>query len=95
MLVPTEKADFRRLDLKDGIHCRYRGMLRCQMIFTVLTSFETSAAFLIRLSKKKYHKKRRQRRGFISFNIINIRDFADDVHKTVMMRSYGGGPGWP
>lgn len=32
-------------------------------------------------------------RGIISFDIVNIRDFAEDIHKTCDDTPYGGGPG--
>jgi len=32
-------------------------------------------------------------KGLVSFDIINIRDFADDLHKTCDDAPYGGGPG--
>lgn len=31
--------------------------------------------------------------GLVQFNIVNIRDFAEDIHKTCDDRPYGGGPG--
>lgn len=31
--------------------------------------------------------------GAVSFNIINLRDFTDDTHRTTDDRPYGGGPG--
>lgn len=37
--------------------------------------------------------KRARDHGIISFDLVNIRDFALDKHKTVDDRPYGGGPG--
>jgi len=37
--------------------------------------------------------KRARQRGLVNFNIINIRDFAEDIHKTCDDTPYGGGPG--
>jgi len=37
--------------------------------------------------------KRAQKKKLIKFNIVNIRDFATDKHKTVDDKPYGGGPG--
>jgi tRNA (guanine37-N1)-methyltransferase len=37
--------------------------------------------------------KKAQQAGLLSLNIVNIRDFASDKHKTVDDTSYGGGPG--
>jgi tRNA (guanine37-N1)-methyltransferase len=37
--------------------------------------------------------KRAQKKGLISFNIINLRDFTTDRHKTVDDTPYGGGAG--
>jgi len=37
--------------------------------------------------------KKASSRGLLSFNIVNIRDFATDKHKTVDDTSYGGGSG--
>ncbi|MBM3191163.1 MAG: tRNA (guanosine(37)-N1)-methyltransferase TrmD [Chlamydiae bacterium] len=37
--------------------------------------------------------KRARDRGIVSFDLVNIRDFALDKHKTVDDRPYGGGPG--
>ena len=36
---------------------------------------------------------RAQDKGLIDFSFINPRDFAEDRHKTVDDRPYGGGPG--
>ena len=32
-------------------------------------------------------------KGLVSFDVINIRDFAEDVHRTCDDAPYGGGPG--
>ncbi|MDD5013903.1 MAG: tRNA (guanosine(37)-N1)-methyltransferase TrmD, partial [Atribacterota bacterium] len=37
--------------------------------------------------------KRAQEKGLIKINIVDLRDFATDKHKTVDDYSYGGGPG--
>ena len=37
--------------------------------------------------------KRAQKKGLIGINIINLRDYAKDKHKTVDDTPYGGGPG--
>ncbi len=37
--------------------------------------------------------KRAQKDGTVTFNVINIRDFSTDKHKTTDDRPYGGGPG--
>ncbi|NQT30213.1 MAG: tRNA (guanosine(37)-N1)-methyltransferase TrmD [Candidatus Saganbacteria bacterium] len=37
--------------------------------------------------------KKAQEKGLFSFNLVNIRDFAGDKHKTVDDTPYGGGPG--
>jgi len=37
--------------------------------------------------------KKAQAKGLLSFNIVNIRDFASDKHKTADDTPYGGGPG--
>ncbi|MHB8109295.1 MAG: tRNA (guanosine(37)-N1)-methyltransferase TrmD [Syntrophorhabdaceae bacterium] len=34
-----------------------------------------------------------EKKGLVNFNIINIRDFADDLHRTCDDAPYGGGPG--
>ena len=36
---------------------------------------------------------RATREGLVDLNIFDVRDYADDVHKTVDDRPYGGGPG--
>ncbi|HOJ43138.1 MAG TPA: tRNA (guanosine(37)-N1)-methyltransferase TrmD [Syntrophorhabdaceae bacterium] len=59
------------------------------MIFTVLTLFPKIFYSPIRESILK----KAQEKNLISFNIINIRDFAIDVHKTCDDTPYGGGPG--
>jgi len=37
--------------------------------------------------------KRAQEKGLIKFNIINLRDFAEDNYKSIDDHPYGGGPG--
>ena len=37
--------------------------------------------------------KRAQKKGLVDFNVINLRDFAADKHKTVDDTPYGGGAG--
>jgi len=37
--------------------------------------------------------KKAQEKGLIKINLIDLRDFATDKHKTVDDYSYGGGPG--
>ncbi|OGC36873.1 tRNA (guanosine(37)-N1)-methyltransferase TrmD [candidate division WOR-1 bacterium RIFOXYC2_FULL_37_10] len=37
--------------------------------------------------------KKAQQKGIISINIINLRDFTSDKHKTADDKAYGGGPG--
>ncbi len=37
--------------------------------------------------------KKAQDKGLVSFNIVNIRDFAEDIHRTCDDAPYGGGPG--
>ncbi|MDD5009170.1 MAG: tRNA (guanosine(37)-N1)-methyltransferase TrmD [Syntrophorhabdaceae bacterium] len=59
------------------------------MIFTILTLFPNIFHSPLQESiiKKAFDK------GLINFNIIDIRDFAGDVHKTCDDKPYGGGPG--
>ncbi len=59
------------------------------MIFTVLTLFPGIFDSPLResITKKAVEK------GLISFNIANIREYADDAHKTCDDAPYGGGPG--
>ena len=59
------------------------------MIFTVLTLFPGIFDSPLResITKKAVEK------GLISFNITNIREYADDAHKTCDDAPYGGGPG--
>jgi tRNA (guanine37-N1)-methyltransferase len=37
--------------------------------------------------------KKAAEKGIVEFNIVNIRDFAEDIHKTCDDSPYGGGPG--
>jgi tRNA (guanine37-N1)-methyltransferase len=59
------------------------------MIFTILTLFPNIFHSPLQESiiKKAFDK------GLINFDIIDIRDFAGDVHKTCDDKPYGGGPG--
>jgi tRNA (guanine37-N1)-methyltransferase len=59
------------------------------MIITILTLFPNMFASPLQESiiKKAADK------GLVDFNIVNIRDFAEDVHKTCDDSPYGGGPG--
>jgi len=59
------------------------------MIFTVLTLFPGIFDSPI----KESILKKAQEKKLISFNIVNIRDFATDTHKTCDDTPYGGGPG--
>jgi tRNA (guanine37-N1)-methyltransferase len=59
------------------------------MMFSVLTLFP--GIFESPLSESII--KKAVDKGSISFNIINIRDFAEDIHRTCDDSPYGGGPG--
>jgi tRNA (guanine37-N1)-methyltransferase len=59
------------------------------MIFSVLTLFP---GFFTSPLQESLIKKASER-GLIAFNIINIRDFAEDPHRTCDDSPYGGGPG--
>lgn len=59
------------------------------MIFTVLTLFPG----IFDSPLKESILKRALEHNLISFNVINIRDFATDLHKTCDDTPYGGGPG--
>jgi tRNA (guanine37-N1)-methyltransferase len=59
------------------------------MMFSVLTLFP--GIFDSPLSESII--KKAVDKGAISFNIINIRDFAEDIHRTCDDSPYGGGPG--
>jgi tRNA (guanine37-N1)-methyltransferase len=59
------------------------------MIFTVLTLFPG----IFSSSLQESILKRAAEKGLIDCNIINIRDFAEDAHKTCDDAPYGGGPG--
>ena len=59
------------------------------MIFTVLTLFPG----IFDSPLKESITKKAVEKGLISFNITNIRDYADDAHKTCDDAPYGGGPG--
>jgi tRNA (guanine37-N1)-methyltransferase len=59
------------------------------MIFSILTLFPNifESPLAESIIKKAVDK------DAISFNIVNIRDFAEDIHKTCDDSPYGGGPG--
>ncbi len=59
------------------------------MIFSVLTLFPAifESPLTESIIKKAVDK------GAISFNMVNIRDFAEDIHRTCDDSPYGGGPG--
>ena len=59
------------------------------MIFTLLTLFPS--LFESPLSESLLRKAQEKR--LLSFNIVNIRDFADDIHRTCDDSPYGGGAG--
>jgi tRNA (guanine37-N1)-methyltransferase len=59
------------------------------MIFTVLTLFP--GMFHSPLGDSVI--KKATDKGLLTFNLINIRDFAEDIHKTCDDAPYGGGPG--
>jgi tRNA (guanine37-N1)-methyltransferase len=59
------------------------------MIFSVLTLFPG----IFDSPLKESITKKAVEKGLISFNIVNIRDFAEDTHKTCDDAPYGGGPG--
>lgn len=59
------------------------------MIFTILTLFP--GIFSSPLKESILGKA--AAKGLVGFNIVNIRDFADDPHRTCDDTPYGGGPG--
>ena len=59
------------------------------MIFTLLTLFPSIFESPLNESLVKKAKDK----GLLSFNIINIRDFAEDIHRTCDDAPYGGGAG--
>ena len=59
------------------------------MIFTILTLFPN----LFDSPLKESIIKKAADRGLVEFNIVNIRDFAEDIHRTCDDNPYGGGPG--
>ena len=59
------------------------------MIFTVLTLFPT----IFESPLNESLVKKAQDKGLLTFNILNIRDFAEDIHRTCDDAPYGGGPG--
>jgi tRNA (guanine37-N1)-methyltransferase len=59
------------------------------MIFSVLTLFPN----LFNSPLQESIIKRAVEKGLLEFNIVNIRDFALDIHRTCDDSPYGGGPG--
>lgn len=59
------------------------------MIFSILTLFP--GVFSSPLKESILGKA--AEKGLVEFNIVNIRDFADDPHRTCDDSPYGGGPG--
>jgi tRNA (guanine37-N1)-methyltransferase len=59
------------------------------MIFSILTLFPG----IFDSPLKESITKKAVEKGIITFNIVNIRDFAEDAHKTCDDSPYGGGPG--
>jgi tRNA (guanine37-N1)-methyltransferase len=59
------------------------------MIITILTLFPK----IFESPLQESIIKRAADKGLVSFNLVNIRDFAEDVHKTCDDAPYGGGAG--
>lgn len=59
------------------------------MMFTILTLFP--AMFSSPLDESVIRRARDK--GLVSFNVVNIRDYAHDIHRTCDDAPYGGGPG--
>lgn len=59
------------------------------MIFTIFTLFPN--LFTSPLQESIIRKA--ADKGLVQFNIVNIRDFAEDIHRTCDDNPYGGGPG--
>jgi tRNA (guanine37-N1)-methyltransferase len=59
------------------------------MIFTVFTLFPN----LFNSPLRESIIKKAADRGVVEFNIVDIRDFAEDIHRTCDDSPYGGGPG--
>ena len=59
------------------------------MILDIITIFPTLFERFLGLSIIK----RAQEKQLVKFNIVNLRDFSHDTHRTVDDRPYGGGPG--
>ena len=59
------------------------------MIFNILTIFPE----LISIFSDTGFIKRANFKNIIDINIINIRDYSDNIHKRVDDKTYGGGPG--
>ncbi|OPY64825.1 MAG: tRNA (guanine-N(1)-)-methyltransferase [Syntrophorhabdus sp. PtaU1.Bin050] len=59
------------------------------MIFSILTLFPN----IFESPLQESIIKKAAERGLVEFNVINIRDFAEDTHRTCDDAPYGGGPG--
>lgn len=59
------------------------------MIFSILTLFPK----IFESPLQESIIRRAVERGLVSFNVVNIRDFAEDTHRTCDDAPYGGGPG--
>lgn len=59
------------------------------MIFSILTLFPR----IFESPLQESIIRRAVERGLVSFNVVNIRDFAEDTHRTCDDAPYGGGPG--
>lgn len=59
------------------------------MIFSILTLFPK----IFTSPLEESILKKATDKGLLSFNIVDIRDFAEDIHKTCDDTPYGGGPG--
>jgi tRNA (guanine37-N1)-methyltransferase len=59
------------------------------MIISVLTLFPN----IFESPLQESIIKKAAEKGLVDFNIVNIRDFAEDIHKTCDDSPYGGGPG--
>jgi tRNA (guanine37-N1)-methyltransferase len=59
------------------------------MIFSILTLFPN----IFKSPLEESILKKATEKGLITFNVVNVRDFARDAHKTCDDAPYGGGPG--
>jgi tRNA (guanine37-N1)-methyltransferase len=59
------------------------------MIITILTLFPN----IFESPLQESIVKKATDKGLVAFDIVNIRDFAEDIHKTCDDSPYGGGPG--